>query len=342
MTVNDLKRPGLFRLALAGVVFVHHTTRLNLGGAAVDLFFVLSGFWIARMWTGRYSQASTPYAIYLISRAWRILPITILTAGLAWGAAAYRHSIPDDVGPIRQAVSNVLLLGYHSLPYQPNVPAWSLDMEVQFYILAPLLIAMIAWRRWVVIGVVAVSTGAALLGDRWTVAPFLVFFCVGIWAATAEWRPSGRMAGWSLAVGVVAIATVGGGPFNSLLIAGKTHGALYAYMPGAAIVLAIMLIPCALYTVRQADTPTDRMFGDLSFIVYMAHWPILGLINTGSGGMTHRLLMLAVASSALTATSFALWNFYDQPLQRRRAAWVQSRMARSRSPLCWRASAVRP
>jgi len=42
--------PGAFRLILALVVFLHHTTNFNLGMSAVLVFFVLSGYWVAVMY----------------------------------------------------------------------------------------------------------------------------------------------------------------------------------------------------------------------------------------------------------------------------------------------------
>ena len=43
--------PGTFRLLLALLVVLDHFTGIMVGRAAVYLFFVLSGFWIHRMWT---------------------------------------------------------------------------------------------------------------------------------------------------------------------------------------------------------------------------------------------------------------------------------------------------
>ena len=80
-----LSGPGAFRLILASLVFVHHTSRLAIGPAAVYLFFCLSGFWIYRMWNGRYSKTVNPYLTYLISRLWRLLPTFLLVSGLAIG-----------------------------------------------------------------------------------------------------------------------------------------------------------------------------------------------------------------------------------------------------------------
>ncbi len=80
---RKLTGPGLFRLLLAEVVFIHHLSRFACGTAAVYVFFSLSGYWIYQMYTRRYSKARFPYLTYLISRAWRLLPTFWLISLLA-------------------------------------------------------------------------------------------------------------------------------------------------------------------------------------------------------------------------------------------------------------------
>jgi hypothetical protein len=43
-------KPGLFRLFLSLIGVMHHSFPIRLGGWAVGILFVLSGYWIARMW----------------------------------------------------------------------------------------------------------------------------------------------------------------------------------------------------------------------------------------------------------------------------------------------------
>ncbi len=46
--------PGYFRLFLAALVFLHHSSRLHLGTFAVYIFFILSGYWIGIFLLGIY------------------------------------------------------------------------------------------------------------------------------------------------------------------------------------------------------------------------------------------------------------------------------------------------
>src|SRR5215469_4872256 len=131
--------PGVFRLSLALLVFLNHTSRVDLGFSAVLIFFLLSGYWIFSMWTTRYSKARQPYATFFVSRMWRLLPAFLLCSAIAWSLAILNDEVPPLGNWLYQLVPNLIIIGY-GLDWQPNVPAWSLDIEVQFYLIAPLLI----------------------------------------------------------------------------------------------------------------------------------------------------------------------------------------------------------
>ena len=52
---------GFFRLLLAGLVVAGHMSRFHLGHLAVNVFFVWSGYWIARM--REWPLSPTPVAL---------------------------------------------------------------------------------------------------------------------------------------------------------------------------------------------------------------------------------------------------------------------------------------
>ena len=49
-----------------------------LDGVAVDVFFALSGYWIARLWDASYSTLPSPISTFYVSRAWRIFPLALI------------------------------------------------------------------------------------------------------------------------------------------------------------------------------------------------------------------------------------------------------------------------
>jgi len=58
--------PGALRLVLALVVVCSHYgwLRTPLDGASVAGFFLLSGYWVTKLWDKRYSRLAHPVAVF--------------------------------------------------------------------------------------------------------------------------------------------------------------------------------------------------------------------------------------------------------------------------------------
>ncbi len=322
---DKLASPGALRMALAFGVFVHHTTKFNLGMSAVLIFFVLSGYWVATMWTKTYSKTSLAYFTFLVSRFWRVVPVFALCSAIAWALLWWRGVAPEDAGGImRQLFSNVMILGYNSLSYQANVPGWSLDMEMQFYLVAPVIVFLVSRNIFVLLGCIALSLLAPKFGGSATVLPFLYFFGIGVAAATHGLTPSRRLAYASLgatAVLLVAYAAI----FFAHVAADPSQTQLLAFSSKANLFIAVMMTPWAIYTTKQKSGSTDRMFGDLSYIFYLLHWSVIGAIGTGEGSSLDRLVLCVEAFVVILTASWLIWLLFDRPIGRLRAAWVAGR-----------------
>lgn len=117
------------------------------GWVGVDLFFVLSGFLIARHLLARLgSPDRLAVGAYLTKRALRIVPAYYAVLLLVAAGLVPLYPVPPDALGLR--------LGYHALFLQDYLPAnivvvfWSLGVEEKFYLLAPLLLAaVLALRR---------------------------------------------------------------------------------------------------------------------------------------------------------------------------------------------------
>lgn len=323
--------PGALRMALAFAVFVHHTTKFNLGMSAVLIFFVLSGYWVATMWTKTYSKTSLSYFTFLVSRFWRVAPVFALCSGIAWGLLWWRGVAPVDAGGLlRQLFSNVMILGYNSLSYQANVPGWSLDMEMQFYLVAPVVIFLVSRNIYVVLGCILLSLLAPKFGGSATVAPFLYFFGIGVAAATHDLTPSRRLAYASLGATFILLI-VYAALFFKTVAADPTQTHLLAFSSKANLIIAVMMTPWAIYTTKQKSGSTDRMFGDLSYIFYLLHWSVIGAIGTGEGSYLDRFVLCSEAIVVILAASWLIWLLFDRPMGRLRSAWVAGRRVMAES-----------
>jgi peptidoglycan/LPS O-acetylase OafA/YrhL len=327
LTPDKVASPGAFRLALAFAVFVHHTTYFNVGMAAVLVFFILSGYWVATMWNRVYSKTYAAYYTYMVSRVWRIVPVFALCSLVSWALLAWRGDAPESAGSlVHQVFSNVLILGYNSLPFQANIPAWSLDMELQFYLIAPLIVFLFSKNVRVFFLFVAISLVAQRYGASTTVAPFLYLFGIGVASAAADLKPGRNLAYVSL-YATAGVLFVGALLLVKDVALGEKQGAdLVAFGNTMNIVIAVLLIPWALYTVRQRTGPTDRMLGDLSYIFYLLHWSVLGAMKTGEGSYFERFVLCSEALVLILVASYAIWRYFDHPISKMRSAWVAKRL----------------
>ncbi|NTZ42918.1 hypothetical protein G7A66_07425 [Altererythrobacter sp. SALINAS58] len=117
------------------LVFVHHFSSFAVGGSAVYVFFMLSGFWIQRMWCARYAKARSPYFTYAISRLWRLAPVMIVVSVLTVPLLMFLEVREVGIAGTQTAhfiFSTIFFLAYAWLDYLPIAPAWSLDVEMQF------------------------------------------------------------------------------------------------------------------------------------------------------------------------------------------------------------------
>jgi peptidoglycan/LPS O-acetylase OafA/YrhL len=193
--------PGIegLRAVAASAVLVHHVWILDGGvrvGAAsgagsiflnlalgVTLFFALSGFLLYRPFAAAIARGKQLPSIgrYLRNRALRILPaylVILLLVGFVLQSAGTREAggsisfgALDD--PVEVLKSVLLIQNYFPSSVVIGVgPAWSLAVEVVFYVLLPLL----------VLGVALLARDAHRRGHRvaWLLGPPLLLLAVGL------------------------------------------------------------------------------------------------------------------------------------------------------------------
>lgn len=153
---------------------------LRRGDTGVYLFFGISGFILGLPFARAAAGSGKPVAVgrYLLRRVTRLEPPYIIAMTVLLAAyVVIRHQSLPELFP-----HHVASLGYvHGLLYHLRSPvngvAWTLEIEVQFYLLAPILaLAYRLPRQWLRIAVLcALGTATALL----TLGPL----------ETASWRP---------------------------------------------------------------------------------------------------------------------------------------------------------
>lgn len=339
---------GLRALAVVLVVVYHVWVGRVSGG--VDVFFLITGFLIV----GGLYRAGVRGGVDVLA-TWRrqlsrLLPAitVVLAAGIAAGAVLLPESrwIPT----VRETVASLLFvqnweLAANAVDYAARHDAasivqhfWSLSVQGQFYLLAPLVVAGVvitaqrdrANLHTRLTGTLLVIGGASLAYSvhlTVTNQPLAYFhsltrvweFALGgllaLWISRFEQRPeltSGARAalGW---LGVLALVSCG-----LLLQVDRAFPGWAALWPtlAAAMVLVAGRSGHRLGADRLLSGPVLRTVGDLSFPLYLWHWPILVLTLASTG----RDRLSLGGGAAVIGVSFVLaWithRFVEQPIAR--------------------------
>ena len=295
----------------------------HLGAPAVDLFFVLSGFVVARSLM-RHRQ---DYAPFILSRAIRLYPIA--WAGVLAGLAlrnlhpAIPLGMSAGIADLNRAMmpSDVLGFATLSLPIPHanllNPPLWSLVYEIQAAAAMPLL-AMAAWRwpRATAPMVVAALCVVALASN---LAYPLLFsgFAIGAALAALEARiPRAPRPAAVLALGL-AILMVRHGL--------ATDDPLLRPVCAAGAGLVVLAVRQGAGR-RWLSGRAPRRLGRISYPIYAVHWPIMATTAIAFGPSTG----FAAAALASIPASMAAAHFLERRIDV--PAVTLSHLVKSRKP----------
>ncbi|MDB5423642.1 MAG: hypothetical protein JWQ29_1058 [Phenylobacterium sp.] len=300
--------PGAFRLILAGAVLLSHVTRAEVGRLAVLLFFFLSGYWTVRIWKEKFGSAATPR--FYAARYLRIAPLYLL---VMFAGAFLRHI------PIHP--ENLLLFGVATTRHDPTGVAWSLDIELQFYLLVPLIAAwMTHSRAWVTIGIaLAIGAAGVWLSQTYgvvTIARYLPAFVLGSLTFVKAWRPSARSAYLSLAAFLAMTAVTGVIGFLDKTVPDPFDEDIWAFF------WMLPLLPYVAHSLTVKSTKLDRHFGNLSYPLYLVHFGVIALLRGYMGGESALEKLLGVALSIVVAV--IVYVLIDRPVDRWRVRLTES------------------
>jgi peptidoglycan/LPS O-acetylase OafA/YrhL len=331
---------------------------LNDGGIPVDLFVILSGFVITLL----VNKRPEPYRVYIFRRFMRLYPLYLIALGL--GVVTQRFA-PLAIAPVLfgqdsnpswyavihgadilpNLVFHILMLhGVVPDTVLPNAttafsgPLWSISLEWQFYLAAPLFVWLLDIRHrqrlpWAAIGTVGILAAQAIAGRLWhanepAFLPLRMFvFAVGIvsghlWEAaqrTSYWKVGGVWAGWVLILLITHRNYVPFIPWGITYTIAASQDRCFGFRAASRI---LMLRPL-------------RWIGERSYGIYVLHWPILIVVaatlivpHAKAWGQTFTLISLLSVFPLVIVVAAALYRFVETPAIRWGRTKYDSRSAR--------------
>lgn len=317
---------GVYRLFLAILVAIAHTGiryyEYNPGVVAVISFFILSGYVMSMLIEKYYMQPSAILTFYL-DRAARLFPQFVFYMILA-SLCIYVFKI--DATSINQLTFAKWLLNFLILPqgfymYWANgalvIPqAWSLGLEMTFYIVIPWILIYFSKRQIYALACIS----------------FLIFLAAYLGKINSDYF------GYRLLLGTLFMFLVGWSFFKNdseskkframvflaagvLLIITFFNKPLYKLPYNKEVLLGLMAGILAVSFLKNFRfSKLDEFFGNLSYGVFLNHFIIIWMMRKFLGIKTFDTLNVSIL--LITSCVLALGSFYyiERPALRWRHA----------------------
>ncbi|CAN1506828.1 COG1835 Predicted acyltransferases [Candidatus Nanopelagicaceae bacterium] len=322
------------RAFAAMLVVIYHAGITSGGYIGVDIFYVISGYLITGLLLRELDKTGTlGLRAFYLRRVKRLLPtsffVLFITAITAWYLypTSMRADLGKDIAAAGIYISNYLFafwqMDYQNLSAIPPVVIhyWSLAVEEQFYLFWPFIILALykkGGRRRVGQGVVAISIASFLFSLYQTsVEPIWAFYSLPTRA-------------WELGVGALLLYIPARIKFsqNYLWIA----LALFIYgtfifrdstpFPGTAALVPVFATAISLAAVHSWPKIINRIgthrviqwLGEISYPLYLWHWPLLVIpaVYLGRGLHIYEKLICVLATLIFADLTH---RFIEEPLR---------------------------
>jgi peptidoglycan/LPS O-acetylase OafA/YrhL len=289
----------------------------------VPVFFFISGYLIFQSHSN--SRSLTQFAI---NRLLRIYPALIGCFVVSIAAVVSTGYLPWSVLTSRPflvwAAAQLSVLQIYNAEFMRgfgvgsiNGSLWTVAVELQFYLMTPLLAWMTVNRRWAWTLILTVGVFANVAMSYWTQGfgaklfsvsfpPWLYMFVLGAWLSTrSDWQQ--RLLGFHPHKLLAAYAAIGVlGYWLGYQVTGNEIN------PMSYLLLAMLVFRLA-YT---RPTLSERLLGrnDISYGVYIYHMPVINLLVFYS--LAGKQWSVVAASIATLALALASWRWVERPALR--------------------------
>jgi len=349
---------GVLRFVLAFSVLAGHVglaVKLLPGDAAVQTFYVISGFYMALVLDT--NKAYSNPVTFLKQRALRLLPIywaallatiVVITAVGLPDRLAETYHVVDVTAPrlIAYLFSSLFILGqdlfmflqvdpggslsvqahlnqavYPAYALLPVTQAWTLSLEMMFYAIAPFILTR---SKRLLVTLVALSVGLRLMlaalglrGEPWSYRFFPSELALFLTGALA-YRLVTKNRDAPLWRDYFLIATV----VMIAVVCGRAElGDPFRFRPSFVAMWMLLLAIPWLFSLTRSNR-VDRTICELSYPLYISHMTLV--IAAKSGAFGHLNPMLTILAALVLAVLF--YVAIDMPIERFRHRLLKPRV----------------
>ncbi len=331
---------GLRAIAVLAVILFHINKEWLPGGfVGVDVFFVISGFLIGGIILRKKRTGTFSLYDFYVARVRRIVPAYFALLAVTSVVAAVVF-IPKDFGFFWDSAKSAIYFGSNgyfskfgnyfapSAHELPLLHTWSLAVEMQFYLLLPILVILLPPRlrdaSLVVVIIVLVSYGFREVNSGQKQAAYFSLlvripeFLLGVALAVFE---SGRGQGqfrdwidrWTNWIGVFGFFLLVGSFW--LISEDSAFPGVWVLAPCLGAV-AVMGARSGVISVMLAH-PAMVWIGGLSYSLYLWHWPILAFLRYVVESYQLSITLLGGFLILLFMLSYVSWRWIEIPYRRR-------------------------
>ena len=341
------------REATTGVAWLDHV--IDRGSYGVPIFFVLSGFLLTLPFASAKRPGDVSLTTYAVRRLTRIAPAyyLCLLCTVLWLEQGAGGSVA-----LRLATALGFVNSYAPATFFPsaaNPPLWSIGVEVQFYLLLPLVLlglarwGQVTWRRLAAAAVVFQAAAVVcvawplgrLLDDAasptaaWVVTmnPLVLFpqFLFGAVLAFVHCRATWLQAAiektprWAADV-VVTLCFAGLAAIDWAAVPALEDWFAWSAASYQFPLFHLLLVPIFLLTRRTVvwrellGNRLAKRAADLSFGVYLWHFPIMHAVAANDSSFPVLAVKTLVLSFVFAGASYL---YLERPILRLGHAWTQ-------------------
>ncbi len=331
---------GLRAVAIILVLMFHFKIGNVSGGfSGVDVFFVLSGYLMTGLLLNKSGQAIAPVLKHFYwKRIWRISPAYLASVVLTI-IAAWFILLPSDLLKLGESsLFSVLFVtnfyyansaGYFDTDaiFKPLLHTWSLAVEMQFYVVWPLVILFLNRARPAIqVLVIGLLTLLSFIGAIWLGIsdPDVAFYALpfrvwefGLGGLIAHPVVITALARWQVPIRLLQLPALLCLPLAGIILDNSLlWPAPYGLLPTLAT--AILILGGSYrqggVSVRLLSLLPMVWLGEISYSLYLVHWPVVTMLHTLYWPEPSLVLRLA-AMFASIALAFGLYHLVEKPLR---------------------------